>query len=212
MESIKSKKGSVYINSRNFGEAEDITEKFGIMAELKQTIEQTYESARCGNWEQVLAAWRQDPELARACSRYREPISGWTFLHLAACHGHESASRELIRLGANGILETREMHSAADIAQQHQHPDLVNLLQRVAESSESLWNPSHDPDLLPSSNLWGEAVERRATETMRVAYGGSVVSIPAGSRYYVDSFERTLIGWHGSYDPPSGMDGMPMTE
>jgi uncharacterized protein len=182
------------------------------MTESEQTIEQTFDWARCGNWEQVLAAWQQDPKLARACSRYQEPSSGWSFLHLAARHGHQAASRELIRLGANGMLATREMHSAADIAQQHQHPDLMNLLQRVAESLGSLWKPSQDPDLLPSSNLWEEAQERRATESMRVAYGGGVVSIPAGSRYYVDSFERTLIGWHGRYDPPSGMDGMPMTE
>jgi hypothetical protein len=182
------------------------------MTELNSNVDQAYEWARSGNWAHVLETWKLDSQLSRACSRYREPSSGWTFLHLAARDGHEAASRELIRLGANGMLRTREMQSAADIAQQHQHHDLSNFLYRAAGSLGSLWHPSHDPGLLPSSNLWEEAQERRATESMRVAYGGGIVSIPAGSRYYVDSFERTLIGWHGSYDPPCGMDDMPMTE
>ena len=41
---------------------------------------------------------------------------------------------------------------------------------------------------------------------MRVAYAGGVITIRQGSRHFVDSFDRTLIGWHGTYDPPSGMD------
>ncbi len=40
---------------------------------------------------------------------------------------------------------------------------------------------------------------------MRLVYGGVVITIPAGSRYHVDSFERVLIGFHGTYDPPSDM-------
>jgi hypothetical protein len=35
---------------------------------------------------------------------------------------------------------------------------------------------------------------------------GGVVKIPSGARYFADSFERVLVGWHGSYDPPVGMD------
>ena len=45
---------------------------------------------------------------------------------------------------------------------------------------------------------------------MTIKYGGGHVDIPAGGRYYVDSFERVLVGWHGSYDPPCGMDDYPM--
>lgn len=182
------------------------------MAELNINIERAFDSARAGNWAQVLEAWQMDQKLARACSRYWEKSSDWTFLHLAARDGQKDVCRELIRQGANGMLHTLEMQNAAEIAWQYGHLELGNLLQRATDSMGSLWKPVHDPDLLPSSNLWEEAVERRATASMRVAYGGGVVNIPAGSRYYVDSFERTLIGWHGSYDPPSGMDGMPMTE
>lgn len=64
--------------------------------------------------------------------------------------------------------------------------------------------------MLPSSSLWEDAEEREAAELRRVAYGGGVVTIPVGARYYVDSFERTLVGWHGTYDPPCGMDGESM--
>jgi hypothetical protein len=42
---------------------------------------------------------------------------------------------------------------------------------------------------------------------MTVVYGGGIVRIPAGSRYFVDSFEPTLVGWYGIFDPPHGMDG-----
>jgi hypothetical protein len=47
---------------------------------------------------------------------------------------------------------------------------------------------------------------------MQVAYAGGVAAIPEGSRYFVDSFERTLVGWHDTYDPPCGMDGESMIE
>jgi hypothetical protein len=68
-----------------------------------------------------------------------------------------------------------------------------------------LWEPAGDPDLLPSSSAWDEQRERRAEREMKVAYAGGVVVIPPGARYFVDSFERTVVGWHGTYDPPGGM-------
>jgi hypothetical protein len=34
--------------------------------------------------------------------------------------------------------------------------------------------------------------------------------IEAGRRHYVDDFGRVLVGWHGSFDPPCGMDDEPM--
>lgn len=70
----------------------------------------------------------------------------------------------------------------------------------------------NDLSLLPSSQLWEGAQERRAAEAMRVTYGGGVVDIQKGARYFVDSFEHVLVGWHGSYDPPCGIDGESMFE
>ena len=42
---------------------------------------------------------------------------------------------------------------------------------------------------------------------MVVAYGGGRTVIRVGRRYYADSFDRALIGWHGTYDPPLDMGG-----
>jgi hypothetical protein len=83
-------------------------------------------------------------------------------------------------------------------------------MKAAAQSAEHLWEPSPNPDVLPSSSAWRAGVARLALYDMRVAYGGGVVAIPAGSRYYVDSFERILVGWHGTYDPPAGMDAESM--
>lgn len=83
-------------------------------------------------------------------------------------------------------------------------------VQRAIKDDDSLWAPPKDISLYPSSHLWDEASERRSSETMCVAYGGGVVSIPKAARRFVDSFERTLIGWHGTYDPLCGMDGESM--
>jgi hypothetical protein len=100
-----------------------------------------------------------------------------------------------------------DRQSAADIADERKYPALAALLRKASQGAEALWKAPGEPDLLPSSSLWREAAERRASEAMRVAYGGGIIKIKAGSRYFVDSFERVLAGWHGTYDPPCGMDG-----
>jgi hypothetical protein len=180
------------------------------MSEQQLDIEHAYNEAKLGGWEQVLSLWRQSAQLARACSRYQKPSSGWTFLHQAAYFGHEAACRELIRLGAVIGALSHERQSAADVAEERNYSTLAALLRRASHDAESLWSPPKDPNLLPSSCQWEEAEERRASEAMRIAYGGGVVKIPEGARYFVDSFGRTLVGWHGTYDPPCGMDGEPM--
>jgi uncharacterized protein len=180
------------------------------MSEHQQAIDRAYENVKIGAWEQVLSGWLNTPCLARECSRYQKSSSGWTFLHQAAYFGHEAACRELIRLGAAVETLSRERLSAADVADERKCTALAALLRRASYSSKSLWATPKDPNLLPSSNLWEEAAERRTSDALCVAYASGVVSIAAGSRYFVDSFERTLIGWHGTYDPPCGMDGEPL--
>ena len=176
------------------------------MEKQQQAIERLYEEAKRGDWEKVLSSWRKASYVAQVCSRYQKPSSGWTFLHQAAYFGHEAACRVLIRFGAAVDARSRERQSAADIAEGRKYPDLASLLRRATLGAESLWIAPKDPNLLPSSSLWREAVECRAAEAMSVAYGGDVVKIPEGARYFVDSFERTLVGWHGTYSPPCGMN------
>ena len=179
------------------------------MNEHQRVIEELYEEAKRGRWERVLQRWRT-VDLARQCSRYQKASSHWTFLHQAAYWGHEVACRELIRVGAPLDALSRERQTAADVAAERKHDALRSLLQRASQSAQSLWKSPDETNLLPSSSLWEDAEERRAFEVVRVSYGGGAVTIPAGARYFVDSFERTLIGWHGTYDPPCSMDGEPM--
>jgi len=180
------------------------------VSEFDKFIIHTYDKAKSGDWAYVLSEWKEIPLLAKRCSRFQRESSGWTFLHQAAYFGHDIACRELIRLGAAIGCTSSEGKTAADVAHEKGHSALASLLQRANQNKESLWLTSTDPDLLPSSNSWGEALERRALEVMMVAYAGGIVRIPDGARYYADSFERILIGWHGTYDPPCGMDGESM--
>ena len=63
----------------------------------------------------------------------------------------------------------------------------------------------------PAHSAWGEAEAQEAARELKVGYGGGAVTVPGGSTYSVDSFGRTLVGWHGTISPPLGMDGEPMT-
>ena len=175
-----------------------------------QGITRAYETAKAKRWDELLTAWSRDPAQARACSRFRKSTIGWTFLHQAAYFGHEVACRALIRVGAAVAKRSVNGETAAGVAKRRGHAALAAVLRRAAAGARSVWSAPTDPDLLPCSCLWGEAVERRASQAMQVAYAGGVVDIPAGRRYYADSFERVLIGWHGSYDPPCGMDDRSM--
>jgi len=181
-----------------------------MVSELQNLIKDTYEQAKKGRWDRVLSEWKDIPLIAFRCSRYQKESSGWTFLHQAAYFGHEIACRELIRLGASVNRLSREGKTAADVAEEKGHNALAALLRRASQDEKSLWVSPSDPDLRPSSGRWDEANEHRATEAMIVAYAGGVVNIPVGARYFVDSFERVLVGWHGTYDPPCGMDGESM--
>ncbi|MFT3914883.1 MAG: hypothetical protein QM704_12450 [Anaeromyxobacteraceae bacterium] len=169
-----------------------------------------YELAKAGNWSRVLAALAGERELAASCSRYRRASSGWTFLHQAAYSGHEDAARAFIRLGASATARAKDGETPEAVAERQGHRDLSRLLRNAAQTADSSWEAPADPALLPSSCAWEGSARRTAARELRVAYAGAVIVIPPGARYHVDSFERVLVGWHGTYDPPSGMDGESM--
>jgi hypothetical protein len=173
-------------------------------------IEELYGLAKAGDWAAVLSSLVAEPELAAACSRYTNPSSGWTLLHEAAHAGQEAVVRALIRLGASTASQTHAHETPADIAERSGHERMVRLLQSAARGAGGPWAPTSDARHLPSSCAWSDAEERRATRDLCVAYAGALVTIPRAARYFVDSFERVLIGWHGTYDPPCGMGGESM--
>ncbi len=180
------------------------------MSELQGVIEQAYETAKSGHWEGLLSEWDNSDVLANRCSRYIKPGSCWGFLHQAAYFGHERACRVLIGLGASVDASTHDSRTPAEIAERRGHHELAALLREASIGNDSLWAPPVDPDVRPSSNRWHEAVEARTGAESFVAYGGGLVRIPKGARYFVDSLGRVLVGWHGTFDPPCGMDGESM--
>ena len=178
--------------------------------EFLKRVEALYAFAKSGHWEQVWLELAGERELTAACRHYAKPSSGWSFLHQAAHGGHEASVRTLIRLGASLSLASKDGDTAADVARKRGHAKLARLLVQAAGSANGLWEPTGEPDLLPSSSAWDESSPQRAWREMRIAYGGGVVVVPVGARYYVDTFGRAVIGWHGTYDPPAGMDGESM--
>jgi len=174
------------------------------------TVEELYEVAKSGEWDRVLASMSLDPAVAAACSRYAKHTSGWTFLHQAAYFGHELGVRALVGLGATLVARAADGETPLDVAERRGHRALAQLM-RDAVQDEG-WAPPTSPDVRPSSSAWQEAEPRRTQLGLRVQYGGKTIEVPPGSRYYVDSFERILVGWHGTFDPPLGMAATPLVE
>lgn len=172
-------------------------------------VERFYELAKRGGWTTVLAGWRSSPTFARECAHYVKPTSGWGFLHQAAYAGSRAAVIELIAWGANAGTTSKAGETPVDIARQHGHDAVATLLKEAAEAND-LWAPPRTVDYLPSSHRWDEARQRLAAAPMTVQYASGRVEIAPGEVYWVDSFERILVGWHGTYSPPCGMDGCPM--
>lgn len=167
--------------------------------------------AKSGHWDRLLTEWANSEVLANRCSRYTKPVSLWSFLHQAAYFGNEQACRALISRGASTEALTSDSRTPADVAEQRGHCKLAAFLRNVSIGKEdSLWAAPVDPDVLPSSNRWSEATEAVARTDLFVAYGGGLVRIPKGVPYFVDSLARVLVGWHGTFNPPCGMDGESM--
>ena len=172
------------------------------------TPEDLYDVAKSGQWDRVLAEMARDPVLAAASSRYVKPTSGWTFLHQAAYFGHELGIRALVSLGAKLDARSQDGQSPGDVAESRGHLAVAQILRDAVLANP--WAPPASADVRPSSNAWREAEPRRTQLGLMVAYAGATIHVPPGSRYYVDSFERILVGWHGTFNPPCGMDGEPI--
>lgn len=177
------------------------------MSELQIIIDKAYEAAKSGYWDRLLSDWSHSDVLANRCSRYTKPISSWSFLHQAAYFGHEEACRVLISRGASTDGTTHDSRTPGDVAEQRGHHELAAFLRAASIGRNTLWATPLDPDVRPSSNRWSEAKQAVANTELFVAYGGGIVRIPKGRTFYTDSLSRILVGWHGTFNPPSDMDG-----
>jgi uncharacterized protein len=162
-----------------------------------------------GEWSAVADALARDPALGARAARVVLDPDRRTLLHLAALAGEEAAARALIGLGARTDARDGAGATPADLAD-GPHPALGQLLREAAWTGSGPWGPTEEVGPRPSSSRWAGATARHAAEPFEVAYGGSIVRIQRGTRYFVDEFHRVLVGWHGTTDPPSGMYGESM--
>eukprot|EP00744_Colponema_vietnamica_P011527 GILI01016217.1.p1 GENE.GILI01016217.1~~GILI01016217.1.p1 ORF type:complete len:194 (+),score=28.75 GILI01016217.1:30-584(+) len=181
---------------------------------MEAQIASLYENVKAGNWRAMHAAMSDNPSLGKKIAEFAKPSSGWSFLHQAAYFGDHHAIRELIRHGADIHLKSKDGQSPVDVARQQGKTDAAELI-RASEVGNN-WSLPKDrelrPDTLPSSCLWNPAKRMTATKKMVVYYAGAQDEIEAGDNYYVDSYGRVLVGWHGTRDPPSDMDGYPLIQ
>lgn len=167
---------------------------------MEKSVDRLYHQGKAGAWDQVLAAIVADPRLAERAAVHARPSSGWTLLHQAAFWGREDACRALIKRGASPSTACAAGSRPYQAARRRGHEEIAAWLEDLADEADAA-------AALPCSHKFCEAARRRAASAMCVAYGGGLVRIPAGARYYADASGHVLVGFHGSYDPPLDMDG-----
>jgi hypothetical protein len=170
---------------------------------LNEHIEDHYRMAKSGQWEHLLKLWLDSPLLANRCSRYSHPKSRWTFLHQAAYFGHQDGCCALIAKGALVDALTREHRSPLEVAEQRGHSGIAALLRDASLGQSSLWEPSPDPDILPSSNRWKSSKKIVASVDLFTMFDGRIIRIAKGDEYYEDYYKRVLINSSGGFVPES---------
>ena len=171
-------------------------------------LSKVFQQARRGEWDSVMNTFQDIQECSKA-SRYVSTSSErWTFLHHAAFWGNEGAIKRLIECGSDINAEDSDGKTPAIIAAENGKEEISNLISSAAVGS--LWEPSKDISTVASSNLFSESRPEVLRKRKNVSYGGGSFELSAGTLVYVDSFNRPLIGWHGSFSPPCGMDGSSM--
>lgn len=177
--------------------------------DARDAIADLFRRAADGAWGHVLDTLGRDPAVGARAARVASEPDGRTLLHLAAAAGEEAVARALIQLGARTDAVDGAGATPADRAAGH-HSALAQILREASRTGSGPWAPPREVGPRPASALWQGATARVADAPFDVAYGSTVVRIGAGERYFVDGFDRVLVGWHGTTDPPLGMDGESM--
>jgi hypothetical protein len=188
--------------------------------ERNAIIEQQYAVVREGSWDEIMVEWENQSNFwfSEMCAKYKKPTSEWTFLHQAAFFGHRRACITLLRNKAKVDAIGRDGSSPINAAINRGHHELAEFL-----NFYSLFNRTNgidasiptvllrDPLVIACCGDYDARLKARpskASQDMFVAYGGTLVFVPKNSNIYVDSSGRVVIGFHGTFDPPRGMDGL----
>lgn len=173
------------------------------------TIKDILQKGKEGRWDFVKECFdTSDGLFLRKLARKRDEHSGWSLLQWAARDGAADICYKLIGHGAQASLKDTPKDG---------HPDALardagyeELAKSLSEALSSMIDAPDDPSLIAASRLWENHTERTATELFKVSYGLRKIKIRTGIPYYTDCFGRVLVGWHGSFSPPRGMDGNSM--
>ena len=66
----------------------------------QKEIQELYEHAKQGRWDQFFKEIDGKPHQAMVAARFQRSTAGWTALHQAACWGNQAAAEQLVELGA----------------------------------------------------------------------------------------------------------------
>jgi uncharacterized protein len=172
------------------------------------------ELAQRGRWDDVERSLLEDEALGAACVRTARSPDGRTLLHLAAAAGNTGIVRICIRLGAEVSVADSAGAVASSLAASNGFLDLGADLAAAPVSGLWAWDSTNkhlaNCSIFPSSNKWSTATAMRAARARLFSYAGGQAIVRQGGRYYADSWGRALVGWHGTTDPPCGMDGEPL--
>lgn len=173
--------------------------------------EEIYESGKAGHWNNVLEAFESDPLSAGKAVRYTKKSSGWSLLHQAAFWNNRDAVAACLKYGADLDLAANDSKLPHEVAAEEGH-EMLSIQLKGAKCGSSLWRTDKTNSALrASSSKWSEHKRCESAQSdFIVAYGGGEVHIHSGDEYFTDSWGRVLVGWHGSYRPPCGMDGESM--
>lgn len=181
---------------------------------MSQT-EEIYRSGKNGKWDEVVSFLTSNTiSVVDAIILYRNSTSGYTLLHQAAWWGNEDAVKLILRFVSGRQSEVRCNNGklAVDVAREKGHDNVAKILathlrfERI-KAEPSIWGLGK---IVPSSRAWEESRKTTAEDNLQVMYAGALISIKKGKTIYRDSANNILVGWHGTYSPPRGMDGEPM--
>eukprot|EP01113_Clastostelium_recurvatum_P026618 TRINITY_DN3194_c0_g2_i1.p1 TRINITY_DN3194_c0_g2~~TRINITY_DN3194_c0_g2_i1.p1 ORF type:complete len:187 (+),score=31.55 TRINITY_DN3194_c0_g2_i1:30-563(+) len=171
--------------------------------------QELYQTGKMGEWAKVMDAFKRDPSIGLQTARYVSPGSGWTLFHQAAYWGNKEAVDMIFRYGGDPAIESiNTKQIASKVASERGHGELAEYIE--SHTNGAVWKPVKDKLYMASSSKWSSSNKRKALFDMTVGYGGGEVYIEKDQEYYADDIGRVLVGWHGTWNPPRGMDGESM--
>jgi hypothetical protein len=173
--------------------------------EIMSNCNHTYYLAKCGQWEKVMNVLTtpKDKLIENDQLRANKTSSGWTILHQAVYWNRLDICKTLVEEYGAPVFPSSG-GSLMDIAIQYEV--LPNHLSPHRNEKIKEWLSQ----FRPISSHYSQGKPNIAQQEFRVQYASRVIPICINKTYYTDNKGHVLVGWHGSINPPCGMDGESM--